>query len=198
MESDHDEWMAPLDPATLDEFSCLTIRGFQGFVHTEQLEDDKPDSAPSNLIPDLAGFTADELKALYERLLEQVAEMHFIYARLLSHLDVASKISTETESLLRGCFFQQHNLAAQFEMYGMHRCARHLRQVEAKLALFPPIYNQYQLYNLSTEASQQMERLWLSPALFHQLVGTYQVHLEKLPLSKWNDIPECHAFGNTE
>ena len=150
------------------------------YAHTEF------DAAPSNRITDLAVFTTEQIDTLYEALIAHIDELHSAYAGLLSHLNTVSEITTKTESFLRKCFFLQHNLAAQFEMLGMDRCARHSRNVESKLALFPPIHEQYPLNELSKEASQQMEQIWASPLMLNQLITMFELQMakESLPLPK--------------
>ena len=129
-------------------------------------------------------FREEEIHAVYHGLLTQIDDLHTAYAGLLSHLTIASDVSTETESLFRKCFFLMHNLAGQFDMLAMDRCARHSREVECKLAMFPPVHKQYPLHELSEDAAHQMKYLWDSPRLLLQIVTTYQMHMTKqmLPL----------------
>ena len=169
-------WMSSLTPITLNRLSLFTI--------PEQHAHRANDAAPSRQIPDLSFFKAGEIDAMYEKLISKVDELHIAYAGLVSHLFMASEVSTETESLLSKCFFLQHNLAGQFEMLGMYRCAHHSRRVESLLALFPPIHERYPLHELSEDATQQRGYLWTSPLLLLQLIRTYQLHMrrESLPL----------------
>ena len=168
--------MASLAPTSLDQFPLFTV-GHN--VHHPEL-----DAAPSRCIPDLSLFKEEEIDVLYERLLTQIDELHAAYNGLLSHLNIVHEVTTETEALFRKCFFLSHNLAGQFDMLGMDRCACHSRVTESKLALFPPIHKQYPLHEISEDAAQQMERLWTSPTLLVQLITTYQLHMTKqnLPL----------------
>lgn len=168
-------WMASTSATTLSDFHVFVVAGY---MHAQL------DAAPSTRIPDLSRFKDADIDALYGRLFSQIDELQTAYAGLLSHLNVAVGISTETESLLRKCFFLQHNLAAQFEMLGMDRCAGHSREVESRLALMPPIHKQYPLHELSADASQQRECIWTSPLLLLQLITMYQLHMTKqtLPL----------------
>ena len=123
--------MASTAPTTLEALPLFILARHD--YHAEL------DAAPSTRITDLSLFKDEEIDALYKHLLAQIDLLGDVYARLLSHLSIASKISTETGALMRECFFLQHNLAGQFEMFGMYRCAHHSRRVESLLALFPPI-----------------------------------------------------------
>jgi hypothetical protein len=169
-------WMASTAPTTLDALPLFILAHHD--YHTEL------DGAPSTRITDLSLFKDEEIDALYKNLLAQIDQLDDVYARLLSHLSIASEISTETGALMRECFFLQHNLAGQFEMLGMYRCAHHSRRVESLLALFPPIHERYPLHELSEDATQQREYLWTSPLLLLQLIRTYQLHMRRdsLPL----------------
>ena len=171
-------WMASTDP--LSEFPLFAVAQYE--YHAVL------DVAPSNRIPDLSLFKNEEIDVLYNGLLVQIDQLDRAYAGLLSHLNTVSERSTETSSLLRQCFFLQHNLAGQFEMLGMYGCARHSQMVESKLALFPPIHEQYPLHELSEDAIEQRECLWASPLLLLQLIQTYQLHMRStsLPLPVLN------------
>ena len=168
--------MASLAPTTLDQFPLFTVE--HSVYHPEL------DAAPSRCIPDLRLFKEEDIDVLYERLLAQIDELHTAYTGLLRHLNIVHAVTTETESLFRKCFFLSHNLAGQFDMLGMDRCACHSRLTESKLTLFPPIHKQYPLHELSEGAAQQIERLWTSPTVLAQLITTYQLHMTKrnLPL----------------
>ena len=138
---------------------------------------------------------------MYKKLMSKVDELQIAYAGLMIHLFTASEVSTETESLLNKCFFLQHNLAGQFEMLGMDRCAYHSRVLETRLALFPPIHRQYPLHELSSEASQQIEQLWASPQMLYQLITSYRQHMlkETLPLPTFatRDPDSCAQASST-
>jgi len=169
-------WMASTAPTGLDALPLFTVAHHD--YHAEL------DAAPSTRITELSLFGNEDIDALYKCLLAQIDQLEDAYAGLLSHLSIVSEISTETGSLLRQCFFLQHNLAGQFEVLGMYRCAHHSRRVESLLALFPPIHERYPLHKLSEEATQQREYLWTSPRLLLQLIRTYQLHMrrESLPI----------------
>ena len=168
-------WMASTAPTGLDALPLFTVAHHD---YNAEL-----DAAPSTRITELSLFNDEEIDALYKYLLAQIDQLDAVYARLLSHLSTASEISAETGSLMRECFFLQHNLAGQFEMLGMYRCANHSRRVESLLALFPPIHERYP-QQLSEDATQQREYLWTSPLLLLQLIRTYQLHMkrESLPI----------------
>ena len=170
-------WIASLAiaPTALSQVPLFTV---------VQLQHAQLDAAPSDRLQDLSRFKKEEIAVMYEGLLTQIDELHTAYAGLLSHLTIALEVSLETESHFRKCFFLQHNLAAQFEMLGMNRCAHHSRDVESRLALVPPVHREYPLHELSEDASQQMQCLWNSPLLLLQLVTTYQFHMARksLPL----------------
>ena len=74
----------------------------------------------------------------------------------------------------------------------MDLCARHSREVETKLAMFPPIHKQYPLYTTSTDTLRQVNRLWTSPLLLHTLVSTYQRRMLKHALP----LPYSVALGH--
>ena len=185
-------WMSSLTPITLNRLSLFTI--------PEQHAHRANDAAPSRQIPDLSFFKAGEIDAMYEKLISKVDELQIAYAGLVSHLFMASEVSTETESLLSKCFFLQHNLAGQFEMLGMNRCAYHSRVLETRLALFPPIHRQYPLHELSSEASQQIEQLWASSQMLYQLITSYGQHMAKetlpLPTFARRDPDSCAALSS--
>ena len=163
-------WSAPMDRITLSQCPLFTI--------TNQVHEEL-DAAPSTRLQDLSILNENEIAVLYERLHAQIAQLHTAYTRLLSHLDSARAISTETESLVRQCFFLQHNISQQFDMFGMDRCACHAREVESRLILMPPVHKQYPLEELSEEASQQVKFIWSSPFLLLQLITAYQLHMAK-------------------
>ena len=174
-------WSAPMDRTSLSQCPLFIVANQ---VHAEL------DEAPSTRLPDLSIFKENEIHVLYERLLARIGQLHTAYTGLLSHLNSEFAISIETESLLRQCFFLHHNLAQQFEMLGMDRCALHTREVESKLALMPPVHKQYPLEELSEDASQQVQFIWTSPFLLLQLITTYQLHMAKhmlpIPTDSWS------------
>ena len=146
------------------------------------------DVAPSNRNPDLSCFMPNEINALCERLVIELDRLNVIYAGLLNHLSMTANVTIETGSLLSSCFFLQHNLSGQFDMLGMNLCARHSREVEVKLAMFPPIHKLYPLCTSSTDAALwQMNELWTSPLLLHTFISTCQRHMAKqaLPLPEF-------------
>ena len=170
---------------TIDQADCSLFM-LQKQVHKQF------DVAPAERIGHADGdiFEAEEMDALYKQLSKYLDELHAAYDGLLDHL-IVSEVTTQTELLLRKCFFIQHNLVGQFAMLGLDNCERCARHVASMLAQFPPIrklVNQYPLLRhlSSTEASQHMEVIWGSPLMLSQCITTYQVYMAKqaLPLPK--------------
>jgi len=139
-----------------------------------QLQHAQLDAAPSGRLQDLSRFKEEDIAVMYEGLLAQIDELHTAYAGLLSHLTIALEVSLETGSLFRKCFFLQHNLAAQFEMLGMNRCAHHSRDVESRLALVPP-----------STRSMNCQKMHHSKCSAYGLLHFYYYNSSRLISSTW-------------
>jgi hypothetical protein len=165
-------------PAAVNELSFFAV--------PEQPPHTEFDVAPSTNIPDLSFFGEEEIDAMYEGLLSMIEELQSAYAQLLRHLSTALVVSSQAEALLSKCFFMQHNLACQFDILGMNRCAHHSWIAVSRLAFFPPVCNHYHCQEASEEMSQQLKQLWASPPTMYELITTYQLHMTKqsLPLPK--------------
>jgi len=171
---EHDtSWMASM---VADAFPLFAVPAYQ-YSHTEL------DVTPSTA--DLGVFSVEEINTMCDGLIKQIDELQCAYVALSSHLRVVTEVLVETEALLMNCFLLQHNLAAWFKMLGMERCAQHSRNVELKMALFPPVHTQYPLLqDLTEEASCQIEKLWASPCMLNELIMAYGLHMTQhnLPL----------------
>ena len=175
-------WMASM---VADAFPLFTVPAYH-YSHTEL------DVTPSTA--DLGVFSVEEINTMCDGLITQIDELQCAYVALSSHLSAVSEVLVETEALLMNCFLLQHNLAAWFKMLGMERCAQHSRNVELKMALFPPVHKKYPLLqDLTEEASCQIEKLWASPCMLNELIMAYglQMTQHNLPLPNSTDTEIC-------